>query len=187
MARRYGDCMSLIDPSPETYDRILGLRVVRAYTDEPIPPSEMDAILEAARWTGSSKNVQGWEFILIDGDELENLATAGNFTDPVRNSVAAIAIVQTPTGNPFDVGRAAQNIMLAAASRGIGSCPITLHHDDRASAVLRLPAGYRCKYAVSLGYPFAEGEAKQREARRASGMGGRKPMTELTHHQHYGG
>jgi len=178
--------MSLVNKSPETYDQVLGLRVVRAYTDQAIPEQEMAAILEAARWTGSSKNVQGWEFIVITGDQLSVLATAGSFTDPIRNSTASIALVQTPDGNPFDIGRAAQNVMLAAAARGIGSCPITLHHDDRAFEILGLPAGFSCRYAISLGYPSAEGESRLREARRAGGMGGRKPIAELTHSQRYG-
>jgi len=179
--------MSLVNKSPETYDQVLGLRVVRAYTDQAIPEQEMAAILEAARWTGSSKNVQGWEFVVVEGDQLSVLATAGSFTDPIRNSTAAIALVQTPDGNPFDIGRAAQNVMLAAAARGIGSCPITLHDDDRSAEVLGLPTGFSCRYAISLGYPSEEGESRLREARRAGGMRGRKAIAELTHYQRYGG
>jgi len=179
--------MSLTPPSPETYDRVLGLRVVRAYTDDPIPPAEMAAILEVARWTGSSKNTQGWEFIVVTGDRLDTLAGAGDFTDPIRNSVAAIALVQTSDGNPFDIGRVAQNVMLAAAALQIGSCPITLHHTDRASEALGLPEGFSCRYAIALGYPSEESEQRLREARRAMGMRGRKPIEELTHRQQHGG
>ncbi len=179
--------MSLVAASPEMYDRILGLRVIRAFTDDPIPPIEMAAILEAARWTGSSKNVQGWEFIVVDGDHLAALAGAGNYTDPLRNSAATIALVQTPDGNQFDIGRAAQNVMLAAAARGIGSCPITLHHTEKAADALALPDGYSCRYAIAIGYPFDEGELRMRRARRSGVMGGRKPVDELTHRQSYGG
>lgn len=172
--------------SPGTYADVLGLRVVRAYTDQPIPAEELSAILEAARWTGSAKNVQGWEFIAVDGEHLEMLATAGNFTGPIRNSAVTVALVETPDGIPFDIGRVAQNIMLAAAARGLGSCPITLHKTDRAVEVLGIPDGFSCRYAVALGYPFEEGEQRQREERRAGGMGGRKPMAELVHRQRYG-
>ena len=179
--------MSLVSQSPETYDRLVGLRVVRAYTTEPIPPAEMDAVLEAARWTGSSKNTQGWEFIVVEGNHLDKLAGAGSFTDPIRNSTATIALVQTPDGNPFDIGRAAQNVMLAAAANGLGSCPITLHNADRASEALGLPEGFSCRYAVAIGYPSQEDEQRLRKARRAGGMGGRKPIENLTHRQHYGG
>ena len=178
--------MSFIDPSPEMYERVLGLRVVRAFTEDPIAPEHIAAILEAARWTGSSKNRQGWEFVVVDGDRLAALADAGDFTDPVRNSATTIALVRTPEGNSFDIGRVAQNVMLAAAALGIGSCPITLHHKGTAAEVLELPEGFSCQYAIALGHPFEEGERRLREARRAGGMRGRKPIDALTHHQRYG-
>jgi nitroreductase len=179
--------MNLPTPNPTAYDHIRTLRVVRAYTAEPLADDDLDAILDAARWTGSSKNVQGWEFIVVTGERLQILATAGKFTDPVRNSTATICLVRTPDGNDFDIGRAAQNIMLAAAARGIGSCAITFHHDDVAREVMALPEGHSCTWGVSLGYPFAEGEERLRAARRAGGLGGRKPLTDLVHRQVYGG
>jgi nitroreductase len=178
--------MSLVPPSPELYERVRGLRVVRAYTPDPISEDDMTAILEVARWTGSSKNVQGWEFVVVTGEQLATLASAGRFTDPVRNSAATIALVETPAGNGFDIGRAAQNIMLAAAARGIGSCPITLHDGDRAAEVLALPDGYGCRYAISLGHPLQDDEERLRQARRDAGVGGRKPLPDLVHRQRFG-
>ncbi len=177
--------MSRVTRSPETYRRVRGLRVVRAYTADPIPQPELTATLEAAGWTGSSKNVQGWEFIVVEGEQLDVLASAGHFTDPIRNSPATIALVQTPEGNEFDIGRAAQNIMLAAAARGIGSCPITLHDHARATEVLGLPQGYSCRYAVALGFPDEAGEAAMRADRRSRGVSGRKDLGEITHDQMY--
>lgn len=177
--------MSTIESSPDAYRHVRGLRVVRGYKPDPIAAEEIEAILEAARWTGSSKNDQGWEFVVVEGEALKTLASAGRFTDPVRNSAATIALVQTESGNEFDIGRVAQNIMLAAAARGIGSCAITLHHADLAAEVLGLPEGAGCRYAVSLGYPDWEAESRMREARRSAGMGGRRPLTDLVHHQRH--
>jgi len=163
----------------DTYRDILGLRVVRNYTEEPIDTADLEAVLEAARWTGSSKNVQGWVFVVVEGvDELERLATAGNYTQPVRDSVVTICLVRTPDGNDFDIGRAAQNIMLAAGARGLGSCPITLHDAERSAEVLGLPEGYACRYAVALGHPDLAAEEEARRARRRRGAAGRKPMAE---------
>lgn len=178
--------MPFVTPSAETYQRVVGLRVVRGYSNLPIDAEDMTAVLEAARWTGSSKNRQGWEFIVVTGERLSDLATAGRFTQPIRDSAATIALIETPEGNPFDIGRVAQNIMLAAAARGIGSCPITLHDGGRAKTVLELPDGYGCSYAVALGHPDPDAEQAQRERRRAEGMSGRTPLDELVHHQRYG-
>jgi nitroreductase len=174
-------------PSSDTYDAVVGLRVHRNYLSEPIRPEEVDAILEAGRWTGSSKNTQRWVFVVIDeGEGLDALASAGRFTRPVRNAVLAIALAWPPDGNEFDIGRAAQNMMLAAASLGIGSCPITLHDEDRAREVLGLPNGYRCRYAISFGYPDPEAEAAERRDRRSLGKTGRRPLEEIAFRGRFG-
>lgn len=160
------------------YDSILSLRAIRQFEDRPIADDDLDALLEAARWTGSSKNLQNWSFIVVDDpDQKDALCEAGDFMTPVRNAPMAICLVQNPDGYEFDTGRLAQNIMLAADSLGMGSCPVTLHREEVAKEVLGLPDGYRCRYAVAVGYPAeSAGPAK---------MGGRKPMDELVHRNRF--
>ena len=173
----------MFTPSDEVYDAIRSLRVVRAYTDEPITPGTLDEILDAGRWTGSSKNTQGWQLVVIDdAAQREQVASAGHYTQPVRDAKVAVCLVKTPQGNDFDIGRLAQNLMLAAAARGIGSCPVTLHLDSRAREVLELPDGHQCRYAVALGHPDPVGEKAQRKERRARGVTGRKPTEEVVRH-----
>ena len=109
-----------------SYDRILGLRALRSFRTDPLTDDDLERLLEAARWTGSSKNLQNWSFVVVDGDQKARLAECGNFTDPLRNAPVAIALVEEPGGYEFDTGRVAQNLMLAADAIGIASCPITL-------------------------------------------------------------
>jgi nitroreductase len=162
-----------------SYDFVLGLRAIRDYGEQPISSEDMTAILEAARWTGSSKNQQNWAFVVItDREQLDRVAACGRFTDPVRNSAATIVIVEESGGNEFDSGRAAQNIMLAAKAVGVASCPITLHHRERAADVVDLGEGRTCQYAVALGYPKVGAEPAV--------LGGRKPLADLVHWQTYG-
>lgn len=152
----------------DLYDFILKLRAIRDYTPEPLSVDDLTAILEAGRWTGSSKNRQDWRFVVVDDpDRLEELAEHGSFTNPVRNSVATIVLVQEKGGNAFDIGRAAQNIMLAARAIGVASCPITLHHEEGARRFVGAPESTTVRYAVALGYP-APGAKPAR-------FGGRKP------------
>lgn len=157
---------------PDTYDFIIGLRAIRDYEPKPLSNDDLGAILEAGRWTGSSKNRQSWSFIVItDPDRIRGLADHGDFTQPVRDSVATVVLVQEPDGNMFDIGRAAQNMMLAARAVGVASCPITLHRDSDAAAYLGVPEGAISRYAISLGYPSAD--AKPRN------FGGRKRADEV--------
>ena len=145
-------------------------------------------MLEAGRWTGSSKNRQGWAFVVVDDREgLERLATAGSFTGPVLASAATIVLVRLPGGNDFDIGRAAQSMMLAAAARGLGSCPVTLHDRERAQEVLALPEGHEGTWALALGYPDEEAEVDQRRRAASAGFTGRRPLAELVHRGRFGG
>ena len=162
------------------YEFVLSLRAIRGYGEQPISSEDMTAILEAARWTGSSKNLQNWAFVVVsDREQLRRVAGCGRYTDPVRNSAATIVIVEEPGGNEFDSGRAAQNIMLAAKASGVASCPITLHDTEKAGAILGLSEGRTCHYAVALGYPAPGAEPAV--------FGGRKPLSDLVHWDTYGG
>jgi nitroreductase len=164
--------------SRDIYEFLLGLRAIRSYRDAPLSDDDLDAILEAARWTGSSKNRQNWSFIVIsDRDRLQELAGCGDFTDPVRASATTIVIVQERDGYEFDTGRVAQNIMLAAKAIGVASCPITLHRDEDARALLGAPDDRRTRYAVTLGYPSEEAAPAR--------WGGRRPASELVHRESY--
>lgn len=162
----------------DIYDFILSLRAIRDYKPDELSTEDLAGILEAGRWTGSSKNLQNWSFIVIaDQDRLQGLAEHGDFTQPVRDSVATIVVVKEAGGNMFDVGRAAQNMMLAAKAIGVASCPITLHREKDAREFLGAPEGTQTKYAIALGY--ATEDAKPRR------FGGRKSAESVIKYDHY--
>lgn len=154
------------------YDFIIKLRAIRQYSTEPVSKDDLEKIVQAARWTGSSKNTQNWSFLVFtDREKLDELAKGGNFTDPLRNATAAIVLVNEPEGYEFDIGRAAQNIMLSAKAIGVMSCPITLHKAEAIADLLELSEGQVARYAVSLGYPSEDSEPAK--------FGGRKDTERL--------
>lgn len=162
----------------EIYDFIIKLRAIRDYQPNPISNEDLTAILEAGRWTGSSKNRQDWSFIAItDPDRLSGLAEHGDFTQPVRDSAATIVLVKEHGGNMFDIGRAAQNMMLAAAAIGVASCPITLHREKDARVFLGAPEGTQTRYAVALGYPTEDASPRR--------FGGRKKPEMVVKYDRY--
>jgi nitroreductase len=161
----------------DVYDQILRLRAIRDFREEPLAKDDLASILEAGRWTGSSKNRQDWSFVVVTGERLEGLANCGDYTDPVRHSAATIVLVKEEGGNMFDIGRVAQNIMLAARALGVASCPITLHRHAEARRLLGAPAGTETRYAVALGYPSEHAGPRR--------YGGRKPLGELVSYQTY--
>jgi len=163
----------------DTYNSILSLRAIRAFADRPIDDDDLDKVLQAARWTGSAKNMQNWSFVVVDDPAQKNrLCGAGDFMIPVSNAPAAICLVQEHEGYEFDTGRLGQNIMLAADAIGLATCPVTLHREEIAFEVLGLPEGVRCRYAIAIGYPAPSSGPTR--------MGGRKPIGELVHRNTYG-
>lgn len=173
----------MLKQSPETLESLRRLRVIRRYLPTPIRDEDIEPILEVAQWTGSSKNRQSWRFVLIRSEEQkEALSRCGDFTTPLRAAPLVIAPVALPEAYEWDMGRVSQNMMLAAAAIGIGSCPITMHRPDDAAAVLGLPEGHSCRIVISMGYPDVPSEA---DARKSNPLSGRKPITDLVAHERF--
>lgn len=144
----------------ETWQAINSVRVVRHFDDRPLDPEHLDRILNAGRRTGSSKNEQRWAFVVVrDRDHLRELADVGRYAGHLAGAATAIALV-TPeaTGSRlvsfmWDLGRAAQDMVLAAWELGVGSVPATVYDHDLASKLLGLPDDQRCDFLISFGYP----------------------------------
>lgn len=145
----------------ETWDAIRARRNVRDYEDRPIPPHDLDRILEAARRTPSSSNQQRWDFVVVtDHKELERLAQVWRGAAHVARSAATIGLVAPITGDEgtrvsvhYDLGQATMSIMLAAADLGIGSGHAAVRDQDVARAVLDLPDDRELAWLIALGYP----------------------------------
>jgi nitroreductase len=124
-------------------------------------PEHVERILQAGRHAGSSKNEQRWTFIVCRSREhLRALSRVGPWAGHLAEAAIAVALV-TPDprapGGPlsimFDLGQAAENMMLAAWELGVGSVPATVYEHDLARQLLGYPAGQHCEFLLSFGYP----------------------------------
>ena len=168
----------------ETWESINTIRVVREFAATPIAPEHVDRILNAGRRAGSSKNQQDWAFILItERALLGELAAVGRYADHLAGATVAVALV-TPdpatTSMTWDLGRAAQNMVLAAWELGIGSVPATVYDHALAHRLLELPEDQRCDYLLSFGHP-----ADSAVLTAPNRAGGRLPLEELVHHERW--
>jgi nitroreductase len=164
---------------------INGQRVVRDFSDRPIPDDALNAILHAGRRTGSSKNTQRWAFIVVrERSTLERLAKVGDFAGHLAGAALAIALLtpdparNQPNSLMWDLGRAAQNMTLAAWARGIGSVPATVYDQALCREILGFPDDQHCEYILSFGYP-ADPEDLTRPLR----TGGRRLLDEIVYHE----
>ena len=96
--------------------------------------------------SGSSRNTQKWEFVVVEQAQQE-LAQAVYAPQNVATAKLVIALVGDAAG--FDVGRASQNMMVAAWNEGVASCPNGIADPDAAARI----CGGEVKMILSFGYP----------------------------------
>jgi nitroreductase len=158
----------------DAYQAIIGKRDRRDYDPRPIPDDVMHRILQAGRMAGSSSNSQPFRFVVMrEQASKDKLEKAGPGTAPLLRAPLSIVIVLERGRRDFDVGRAAQNMMVAAWAEGVHSCPIGLREEAVASAALGLPDTHVAAIGISFGYPAAD--ARPGEGRP------RLPLEELVH------
>lgn len=169
----------------ETWKAINTVRVIRKFTDEPLKPEHLERILNAGRRTGSSKNEQVWTFIVVtDRARLRELTRVGRYADHLAGAAVAVALVApdqaTPHGRSilWDLGRAAQSMILTAWELGIGSAPATAHNHRVAAELLGLPEGQRCDWLLSFGYPAIPAKLTS-----PNKPGGRKSLADIVRHE----
>lgn len=150
---------------------IASKREVRDYAATPIPADVRSQILDAGRLSGSSQNKQRWEFVVVSGAAQARLADAVYAPENVRTATLVVAVVGEAGG--FDVGRCAQNMMLAATELGVGSCPNGIRDPEAAAEI----CGGEVKAVISFGYPAKT--RRERSAEEWSAGANRKPLVEL--------
>jgi nitroreductase len=171
-----------------TWEAIDTLRVVRDFDPRPLPPAAVERIVDAGRRTGSSKNTQRWAFVVCrDRAHLRELAMLGPWAGHLAGAAVAVALVTpdpraagAPLSVTWDLGRAAQNMVLAAWELGIGSAPATVYEQARARLLLGYPDGWHCEYIVSFGYPADPGVLTA-----PNRPGGRKPLADVVHEERW--
>jgi len=180
--------------TPQAYLRFLRrLRAVRRFAPRPIPQQVLDDVIETGRWTGSSKNSQPWELVVVrDRERLRALAMLGRFAGHLAGAAAGIVLVMESPATAFDAGRLAQQLMLAAWAHGVGSCIASIFPEEneaRAKALLGVPDARWVRTAISLGYP-ADAAARRvsstPETARVLPAVGRKPLERFVSWERYG-
>ena len=154
-----------MSPDPTPAERLRPLRrtrQVREFEPRPLDRETIDALVDVARWTGSSSNTQPWRFIVItEPATLRALNEAGlPQTRGLATAPAAIAIA-LPAGDDrglndaYDDGRVAERLLVAAAMLDIGAGISWIRIPVRAAAnaILGIPDEWMVRTIVQLGHP----------------------------------
>jgi nitroreductase len=163
----------------DTYLAIVSKRDVSDYTEQPLSDEAVDRILQAGRATGSARNRQEWLFYVVRNrrllDQLAETVSAGN---NVRRCQLAVVIVLTAP-RQFDLGRVAQNMMLAAWADGIGSCPTRVTDQDTVRSLLGLAPEHETPFLLTFGYSATIRRPKDQDPNAVLARIDRKSLSEL--------
>ena len=167
----------------EVHEAIRKRRSVRKFTGEPVSGDDLKRVLEAAQWAPSWANVQPWRIVIVtETKKKEALAGALFPANPAAKGVIQAPVVLvliaergksgfygktliTDKGEwyMFDLGLAAQNIVLAAHALGLGTVHVGAMNSGKAAEILGIPGGFEVVEILPLGHPAYEPKAPPRK------------------------
>lgn len=176
------------DDSNKVIETIMSRRSIRQYEDRAVEREKLEQIVECGINAPSGMNKQPWQVRVVDSKDYidgvtefflandSTMASQPGFKNVFRNAPAVIFIASPIDGSgQLDCGLLGENMILAAESMGLGTCClggiIRFMTDSEAAAPfverLQLPDDYRLLYAIAVGYPDEQPEAKPRDTSRA--------------------
>jgi nitroreductase len=180
----------------EALEAIRTRRSVRKYSDQPVEPEKLQAVLEAVQQAPSWSNRQCWNLVVVEDQEVREkiselsfvesfFAAYGYKTNPAQKALAQAPIVIVACADPLqsgdlrgeqyfmaDMGIATENLMLAAHDLGLGSVFVGVFDEEQLKTLLDIPPHIRIVGLFPLGYPAGE----------AKGGPPRKPLSEFVHY-----
>jgi nitroreductase len=160
----------------ETLVTIYQRRAVRKYKDKPVDRPLIEQIIDAGRMAPSAMNRQLWKFYVLTDRELINSLSPpivkvankvlslvhgvihSTTTDIIFHNAPVVIFITGPRKNQWvalDIGMCCQNMMLAAKSLGLDTCPIGfakfLEKTDKIS-ILGMSPSEQIQLALIVGY-----------------------------------
>ena len=156
-----------------TLQAIKTRRSIRKYTSQKIETEKIQEILKAGMQAPSARNLQPWQFVVIDDKEiLQKLSIAHPYGKMINGASHAILICGDKTLEKEEsyliqnCCAATQNMLLAVHELGLGAVWLGVQprekRIDAISDLLKLPANVFPVALLSLGYPDEKKEAEDR-------------------------
>ena len=176
MRRLWEERGNMQDLENPVIEALLSRRSIRKFTDQKIPDEILRMIVKTGYYAPNGHNLQTWQFtVLKDTDRIMALKEAAEESAKKEkvycygfNNPSCLILISNDNRNVNgcqDASCAAENIMLAAHSYGIGSCWLnvlrTLRNTDPVKEVLDaygVPENHTVWSMVALGYPAEEGK-----------------------------
>lgn len=142
-------------------------RSIRTYTAEPVERETIEEIIDCARLAPTAMNDQPWDFIVLTArEDLQKIPPMLSHAEFVANAAFAVLVLARETGCAVeDCAAATENLLIAAAAHGIGSCWVAGSKQPYGPAVVRAFGAREDRQLiaiVSFGYPAENPQIEKR-------------------------
>lgn len=158
----------------DVYTAATSRRAIRRFKATPVPYEALERCVDAGRLAPSAKNRQLCEYIIVEDEALlprvyDSIKTwAGRASKeggiPAQSRPRAYILVlvnatleaelgggKRSTG--YDVGLAAENIILVGLEQGLGACPVLSFDEALLEESLNIPDDREVALVLAMGYP----------------------------------
>jgi Nitroreductase len=141
----------------DTLQAIQNRKSIRAYQDKAVPRELLERILEAGRLAPSARNIEPWHFIVVTDQEKRKALSKGMYAKFVAGTPLVIVVCGDKKASSdwyaVDASLAAENMVLAAVSEGLGTCFVGSFDEADVKAVLGVPEDFEVIVMITVGYP----------------------------------
>jgi nitroreductase len=109
----------------DVFEAIKGRRSIRKYKKEEIDRKILEEIVDAGRWAPSAYNACAWKYVVLtDRKRIEGLVEIVGKNGLFMKDASAVIVAVCKEGKYYieDTCAAAQNILLAAYAKDVGTC-----------------------------------------------------------------
>lgn len=148
--------------SNQTLETIFNRKSVRKYTERPVEKEKLETLVRAGMAAPSSRDRRPWEFVIVTNrDLLDKMGDGLPLARMLKETKQAIIVcgdtVKSENAWQLDCSAAAQNILLAAESMGLGAVWTAAYpYPERMKIIqdaLQLPEHILPLTVIPLGYP----------------------------------
>ena len=173
----------------------------RAFTDRPVEPEKLLAVMEAGRWAASSNNGQPWAFIVANKGNpsafkaMLDCLMDGNQSWAVLAPVLILTFVEpiwpgqdrANVTAMHDVGMATAMMSVQAEALGLRTHHMGGIHRDKIRDVYAVPPTFEPVSAIAVGYQGVEALLPEKKDRaREANPRTRKPLEEIVFADKFG-
>jgi len=163
----------------DVFDAIKNRRSIRTYKQTALPQTTLDQLVDAAIAAPSAGNSQPWAFVVAVLEQTRRALSKAAYGQKSLEEASAVFVVCAdekaaedaygPRGKTLycyqDTAAAVENLLLAAAALGLGTCWIGAFREEEVRKVVNCPVNMRPVALVPVGYAAESPPTRPRRTR----------------------